>query len=83
MFVNKYCTYLGGHISESKGCYNLIPSAHYFHLKTKMLADFQVCISVPLSFLCSKEVTKRTNGMEINHMMVTCIFQPFSHLHNT
>ena len=24
-------------------------STHYFHLKTKILADFQICISVPLS----------------------------------
>ena len=25
-------------------------STYYFHIKTKILADFQICISVPLSF---------------------------------
>ena len=25
---------------------------YYFHLKTKILADFQICISVPLTSLC-------------------------------
>ena len=24
-------------------------STYYFHMKTKILADFQICISVPLS----------------------------------
>ena len=24
-------------------------SAYYFHIKTKILADFQICISVPLT----------------------------------
>ena len=27
----------------------MIPSVHYFHVKTKMVADFQICISVPLN----------------------------------
>ena len=49
MFVNKHFTYLGRvHISESKRCYSVIPSVHYFYVKMKMLADFQICISVPL-----------------------------------
>ena len=26
-------------------------SAYYFHMKTKTLADFQICISVPLKIL--------------------------------
>ena len=26
-------------------------SAYYFHMKTKTLADFQICISVPLTEL--------------------------------
>ena len=37
------------HISESKRCYNVIPSVHYFYVNTKMSVDFQICISV--SFL--------------------------------
>ena len=32
---------------RSKRCYTVIPSVHYFYAKTKMLANFQVCISVP------------------------------------
>ena len=39
------------HISESKRCYNVIPSVHYFYAKTKILADFQICVSVPLKFV--------------------------------
>ena len=35
-------------MSESKRCYNMKPSVHYFCVKTKMLADFQICISAPL-----------------------------------
>ena len=35
-------------ISESKRCYNVIPSVHYFYIMTNTLADFQICISVPL-----------------------------------
>ena len=33
------------YISESKRCYNVIPSAHYFYIKMKMLADFQIWMS--------------------------------------
>ena len=54
MFVNKLFTYLGRaylSISESKMCYNVIPSVHYFYAKTKMLADFQICVSVPLNIV--------------------------------
>ena len=45
MIVNK-------HISKSKGCFNVKYLTYYFHMKTKILADFQISISVPLkSFL--------------------------------
>ena len=30
-------------------CYNVKSSTYYFHMKTKLLADFEICISVPLS----------------------------------
>ena len=40
---------MGVHILKSKRCYNVIPLAHYFYIKTSMLADFQICISVPLT----------------------------------
>ena len=35
-------------ISENKRCYNVITSGDYFYVKTKMLADIQICIKVPL-----------------------------------
>ena len=50
MFVNKPFTYLTcAHFSKSEGCFNVKSSTYYFHMKTKILADFQICISVPLS----------------------------------
>ena len=36
-------------ISKTKKCFIMKSSTYYFHLKTKILADFQICISVPLS----------------------------------
>ena len=35
-------------VNYNKPCYNAITSVHCFYVKTKMLADFQICISVPL-----------------------------------
>ena len=35
------------HLSKSKRCV-YVKSSTYFHVKTKMLVDFQICISVPL-----------------------------------
>ena len=43
MFVNKLA-----HISKSKRCSNVKSSTYYFHIKTKILADFQICVSVSL-----------------------------------
>ena len=37
------------HISKSRWSFNVKSSAYYFHMKTKILTDFQICISVPLS----------------------------------
>ena len=31
-----------------KGVFNVKASTYYFHMKKKILADFLVCISVPL-----------------------------------
>ena len=36
------------HISKSKRCFNVKSSTYYFHMKTKILADFYIYISVPL-----------------------------------
>ena len=48
MFANKHFHILGMYISKSKTCYNVIPSVHYFYVKTSMLPGFQICISAPL-----------------------------------
>ena len=36
-----------GHISKSKRYFNVKSSTYCFHMKTEILADFQICISVP------------------------------------
>ena len=46
----KFFTYIRAHISKSKRCFNVKSSANYFHMTTKILADFQICISVTLRF---------------------------------
>ena len=35
------------HISRSKRCFNVKSSTYYFHMKEKILADFEICIIVP------------------------------------
>ena len=37
-------------ISKSKRCFNVKSSTSYFRMTTKILADFQICIRVPLRF---------------------------------
>ena len=34
---------------ENKRCFNVKSSTYYFYMKTKILAEFQICISVPLN----------------------------------
>ena len=48
MLVNKLFTYLTCTYLRKKRCCNLKSSTYYFDMKTKALADFQICISVPL-----------------------------------
>ena len=43
----KLFTYLSADISKSKRCFNVKTSANYFHMTANILADFQICISVP------------------------------------
>ena len=60
MFVNKLFTYLMCTISKSKRCFKVKSSTYYFHMKTKILADFQACISVPLKHVASCDISKST-----------------------
>ena len=59
MFVNKLFTranFSCAHISKTKRCFNMKPSIYHFHMKTKILADLQICISVPLKHLLPFEI---------------------------
>ena len=61
MFVNKHFAYLGMHISDSKRCYNVILSIHYFYVKRRILAGFKIRISAPLIELrdpCERIISK-------------------------
>ena len=51
MFVNKLFTYPRAHISKNKRYLNVKTSTYYFQMKKKILADFQICISVTLKEL--------------------------------
>ena len=39
------------YIPKIKRYYNVKPSAYYFYVKTKIIADFDFCISVPLIYM--------------------------------
>ena len=47
MFENK--NFSGAFILKSKQYYNAKPLAYCFYVKTKILIDFDICISVPLN----------------------------------
>ena len=49
MFINKHSYISGPYISKSKRFYNAKLLSYYFYMKTKMLAEFRICISVPLN----------------------------------
>ena len=38
-------------MSKSKMYFNMKSSTYYFHMKTKISAEFQICISVHLKFI--------------------------------
>ena len=38
----------GAYVSNNKHCYDAKPSATYFGVKTKILIDIHICISVPV-----------------------------------
>ena len=75
------------HISRKlKGAFNVKFSTYYFHVKTKMLADFQICISVPLTtevlnrkiyeidFRVSDQLVTRCHLRIWNYFLVTYLF---------
>ena len=74
MFVNKL--FSCAHISESKKCFNLKSSTYYFHMKTVILADFQICISVPFK---KKKMCNVSNCMMTKTYANTKIFRLAEH----
>ena len=49
LFAYLMCAYL-----KSERCFNVNFSAYHFHMKAKILADFQIYISIPLRIIYSK-----------------------------
>ena len=48
MFVNKIFTYLTcAYLKKNKRFFNVKSSTYCFHMRTKILANIQICISVP------------------------------------
>ena len=64
-------------------------STYYFHIKTKILADFQICISVPLTLLIQKFCRIDDTGVKdetlvkINFSLIQRITSEFSHEKST
>ena len=48
MFVNKLFRYLTC-TSLKKSCLKVKSSTYYFHMKTNILADFQICVFLSLN----------------------------------
>ena len=55
------------HSSESKRCYNVIPSVHYLNVKMNMFLDFQIYISVPLTVTVLKMFFKKQSPKVISY----------------
>ena len=64
------------HISKSRTCFNRKTSSYYFDVKTKILADFRICISVPLSKMHSASTPELTILWQVT--IFSGIFKTFS-----
>ena len=53
VFLNSVNNISRTHISKSKRGFDVKFSAYYFNTKTKILVDFQICISAPLTIKIS------------------------------
>ena len=74
---NKHFVYLGAYISKSKLSQNANPSLYYFYMNVKILADFRICISVPLTWYHLIKPQKRCSVCKGNHCRLDspCICQ--------
>ena len=55
---------------KNKRSFNVKPSTYYFHMKTKILVDFQICISAPLTLHekkkdFSKSILKASENVDL------------------
>ena len=66
MFINKHFINTGTHISKSKRCYNVKPSACYFYMRTNIPLNFRICIDVPLRLIWLKYEFGKITLEEIN-----------------
>ena len=72
-------------ISKGKRYFSGRSSTYYFQIKTKILADFQICISVPLigfsgstSTTTHFSITMKQNILVINCMSRSCFVKKIS-----
>ena len=84
-------------ISKSKRYFSMKSSTYYFHIKTKVLTDFQICIRVPLNiwelrilkilkyyvyfFLCTLYFILVLTLVERKSVFRVSIFQKLTHVH--
>ena len=55
-------------MSKGKRYFNLKSSTYYLQMKTKILADFQICISVPLSKKLFSSTVNNNAKFSVNSM---------------
>ena len=65
-------------VIKGKRCFNVKFSTYYFQMKTKILADFQICIGVPLR-VPSVNVTKSAGNC--GKFIVFCNVNTLSHIY--
>ena len=58
-------------ITESKRYFNVIPLVHYFYVKTNVLEDFKICISVPLNLKKHRAIQSQMHSVIINQDEIT------------
>ena len=52
------------HILKSKRCLDVKSSTYYFHVKTKLVVDIQICTSVPLKIPEYKGLSTRLDDKQ-------------------
>ena len=78
-----HISHVRAHVSQSKRCFNVKSSTYYFPMKTKILADFQIFISVPfmssLSTSAFKAIRSLSTGkLDTSNSFVKALYYFFS-----